>query len=228
MSDESIEIKVNDSSHPYDDPLWYRKMLDWDEKTKKELAIRTASQIKDAGDTLYFVGIVPKIVYLMIDGDEDENSYLWVHKFSMATVAAWKETPKKLHSLLKYNPRQYLDWFERMQDLDRDARIKVKDKIVESLKTKNPAFHKGIKSGDLVLIGFTPRLDFFSVGGPVSNKRCFAIPTLLFWSKVHSLLAIVNMEITEPITVANRVLRYNDTVLNDLNSKKENIRGITG
>jgi hypothetical protein len=229
---QSLEIKVNDSSHPYDDPLWYRKFLDWDRDQQQMAAMRTAEKIKlktKRYEFLNFIGVAPKIAYLMIDGDASENSYLWIHKFSMPTLVVSKISLSKCYEFLKYDSRQYLDWFDDMQNIDKQGRIKARDKIVASIESKNPALYSQIKENKLKLIGFTPRIDFAPIESKaVSNKRCFTIPTLLYWDKINKCLVIFNMEIYEPIILTNPVLRYDDTILNEINGKKESIKGITG
>jgi len=153
---------------------------------------------------------------------------MWVHGFSMLTLLFWNEDPKNLNPKLRYNPSHYMPWFKAIQSSTDEERRKIKDKIVDSLSSKNKELHKKIIDKDVQIIGFTPRIDYSSLDKNVSNKRCFSIPTLLCWDKSLECLLIFNMEITAPLMISNPVLRYDDTILNAYNSKKEGIRGITG
>lgn len=225
MFSDELDLDPKETDHPYDDPLWYRKFISWNHEDKLDSIKRIAKRLKDFGN-VHFVGVSPKIAYVMVDGEDADP--MWVHGFSMPTLLLWKEDPKNLVQHLRYNPSHYMPWFKAIQTSSNEERRKVRDRIIESISSKNRVLSKKFDNKDIQIIGFTPRIDYFSMDKNVSNKRCFYIPTLLCWDKDMECLIIFNMEITEPLIISNPVLRYDDTILNAYNSKKEGIRGITG
>lgn len=230
FSDKGIEIKVTESSHPYDDPVWYKRMLKWPKEEKIKAAKDIADKLKfsSISGTMNLVGISPKVAYIMVDGSSSENSFLWVHCFSMTTLVLWNKNPSSLSDLMTFDIRHYCDWFENVQEASESERSKAVQKIVDYVSTKNPDLIKRINKGELKLIGFTPRLDYLNLEGRMDRKKCFPIPTLLYWDKKNRVLVVFNMQICEPILISNPVLRYDDTILNEVNGTREAIKGITG
>ena len=95
------KMKLVDRHEPIEElPLWYRQFMELDESKKKKAIARILEGIKQNRKKLYdfikkseceLVGVVPRIVYMLPGGKDEESSTTWIHAFAMTTLLFWHE-----------------------------------------------------------------------------------------------------------------------------------------
>lgn len=120
----------------------------------------------------------------------------------------------------------YPPWFEQIVALPERSRLDVEQRELRAMAQgtdKNREALKFIRQNGLKLVGFIPKVEYAMVQGSADELHTcwihhFSRPTLLYYNpKTHMGVFI------------NAVLRYNNTILNEIQqNKKQDISGWTG
>lgn len=114
-------------------------------------------------------------------------------------------------------------WYEQLMKLDEKSREHVKNVALQRIKASKPQTFDFIKRFKCELIGISPRVEYVLLKEAdgdidVTFVHAYSMPTLLFWCPEGEFHFSVN---------AN--LKYNDTVLNEVQGNKidRKIQGLT-
>ena len=108
-------IEINENADPTEFPLWYKQLMQLDEKRRKEIVVKALERIKEAKPATYkfikenkckVVGLSPAIEYALIDKAEGNLDVTWIHGFSLPTLLLWHPAGEFgffVNANLKYN-----------------------------------------------------------------------------------------------------------------------------
>lgn len=114
-------------------------------------------------------------------------------------------------------------WYEQFLKLPDSKRKQIIDKVLNFIKERNKAGYDFIKNTKSELVGVSPRIVYTLASEKegdldISWIHAFSMATLLFWCEQGKFGFFINP-----------VLRYNDTVLNNIEGNKKNkVKGFTG
>jgi len=121
------------------------------------------------------------------------------------------------------DPAELPPWYDQFLKLDESQREDVMKRAMDMIKKAKPETYRFIQKFDCELAGISPRVEYAVLKNEegdmsVTYVHAYSMPTLLFWCPAGEFHFSVN---------AN--LKYNDTVLNNVDGNKidRNIRGFT-